>query len=65
MWSLTQMTLTATATAYVTGHDRSLTSKMTSQGAVWDRSGMVHDRSHTSKMTCQGAVCPTTDWSFY
>ena len=32
--SFKQMTLSATATAYVTGHDRSHTSKMTGQGVV-------------------------------
>ena len=43
------LTLSATATAYVTCHDQSLTSKMTDP-----------DQSHTSKMTGWGAVC---DWS--
>ena len=50
------LTNSATATAYVTGHDRSLTSKMTGWGAVMTGP----DRSHTSKMTGWGAVC---DWS--
>ena len=47
------LTHSATATAYVTSHYWSLTSKMTSWGAV--RTG--HDWSHTSKMTGWGAVC--------
>ena len=54
------LTLSATATAYVTGHDWSLTSKMTGWGAVM--TGL--DWSHTSKMTSWdrfvtgwGAVC--------
>ena len=41
------LTNSATATAYVTGHDRSLTSKMTGWGAVMTGP----DQSHTSKMT--------------
>ena len=73
------LTNSATVTAYVTGHDRSLTSKMTGWGAVMtspDRSltskmtswGAVMtgpDRSHTSKMTGQRAVCTATDQTFY
>ena len=70
------LTNSATVTAYVTGHDRSLTSKMTGWGAVMtgpDQShtskmtgwGAVCDRSHTGKMAGQGAVCTATDWSFY
>ena len=54
------LTNSATVTAYVTGHDRSLTSKMTGWGAVMTGP----DQSHTSKMTgwgrfvtCWGAVC--------
>ena len=47
------LTNSATATTYVTGHDRSLTSKMTGWGAVMTGP----DRSHTSKMTGWGAVC--------
>ena len=48
-FSFNHLANSETATAYVTGHDRSLTSKMT--GPDW---------SHTSKMTGWGAVC---DWS--
>ena len=51
----TKLTNSATATAYVTGHDRSLTSKMTGWGAVMTGP----NRSHTSKMTGLGEVC---DW---
>ena len=51
--SETYLTHSATATAYVTGHDWSLTSKMTGWGAV----RTSHDRSHTIKMTGWGAVC--------
>ena len=54
------LTNSATVTAYVTGHDRSLTSKMTGWGAVMTGP----DQSHTSKMTGwgrfvtgQGVVC--------
>ena len=54
------MTHSATGTTHVTGHDWSLTSKMTSWGAFWT----CHDQSHTSKMTGwgqfvigQGVVC--------
>ena len=47
-----KLTNSATATACVTGHDRSLTSKMTGWGAVMTGP----DRSHTSKMTGWGAV---------
>ena len=43
------LTNSATATAYVTGHDRSLTSKMTGWGAVMTGP----DQSRTSKMTGQ------------
>ena len=50
---ITDLTLSATATTYVTSHDQSLTSKLTGWGTV--RAG--HDRSHTSKMTGLGAVC--------
>ena len=70
------LTNSATVTAYVTGHDRSLTSKMTGWGAVMtglNRShtskmtgwGAVCDQSHTSKMAGQGAVCTATDRPFY
>ena len=45
-----ELTLSATATAYVTNYDPSHTSKMTSQGAVCDWSGVVFDWSHISKM---------------
>ena len=48
-----QLTNSATATTYVTGHDRSLTSKMTGWGVVMTGP----DRSHASKMTGWGAVC--------
>ena len=61
-FSFNHLTNSATATAYVTGHDWSLTSKMTGWGAVMTGP----DRSHTSKMTGWGrfvtgwgAVC---DW---
>ena len=49
------LTDSATETAYVTGHDQSLTSKMTGWGTVMTGP----DRSHTNKMTSWGAVC---DW---
>ena len=45
-----KLTLSVTATAYVTGHDQSHTSKMTG-----------HGQSHASNMTCQEVVC---DWLY-
>ena len=45
-----KLTLSVTATAYVTGHDQSNTSKMTG-----------HGQSHASNMTCQEVVC---DWLY-
>ena len=50
------LTNSATVTAYVTGHDRSLTSKMTGWGAVMTGP----DQSHTSKMTGWGRF--VTGW---
>ena len=75
-FSFNHLTNSATATAYVTSHDRSLNSKMTGWGAVMtspDRShtskmtglGAVGDQSHTSKMSGQGTVCTAADWTFY
>ena len=53
------LTNSATVTAYVTGHDRSLTSKMTGWGVVMTGP----DQSRTSKMTGWGAVMTGPDRS--